>query len=87
MDVTLFDDLAGREVDMGSPFDYFGRRSHPGCTEGLSQQQIDNRLLLQHAMVRRGFVPLDTEWWHFRLENEPYPDTYFDVPVAAESAR
>ena len=32
-------------------------------------------------MVRHGFVALDEEWWHFRLRNEPYPDTYFDYPV------
>ena len=36
-------------------------------------------------MVENGFKPLDTEWWHFTLENEPYPDTYFAFPVRAES--
>ncbi len=38
-------------------------------------------LLLRNIMVRNGFRPLDTEWWHFTLENEPYPDTYFIFPV------
>ena len=28
-----------------------------------------------------GFNPLDTEWWHFTLKNEPYPDTYFTFPL------
>ena len=28
-----------------------------------------------------GFLPIDSEWWHFTLANEPYPDTYFDFPI------
>ena len=32
-------------------------------------------------MLKHGFKPVDTEWWHFTLENEPYPDVYFDYPV------
>ncbi|MBR6570389.1 MAG: peptidase M15, partial [Clostridia bacterium] len=31
-----------------------------------------------------GFRPLDSEWWHFTLVDEPYPDTYFDFPLRAE---
>jgi D-alanyl-D-alanine dipeptidase len=34
-------------------------------------------------MRARGFRPYEQEWWHFTLENEPFPDTYFDFPVAA----
>src|SRR5262249_34560409 len=30
---------------------------------------------------RGGFRPYDREWWHFTLNNEPFPDTYFDFPV------
>ena len=84
VDVTLVDMMTGTEVDMGGAFDYFGRLSHPGCTEGLTAQQIENRMLLQGLMVQSGFRPLDTEWWHFTLVNEPYPDTYFDFPLRAE---
>lgn len=40
-----------------------------------------NRALLALVMARFGFVPLKEEWRHFRLEREPYPDTYFDFPV------
>jgi D-alanyl-D-alanine dipeptidase len=32
-------------------------------------------------MKAAGFKPLATEWWHFTLVDEPYPDTYFDFPV------
>ncbi len=34
-------------------------------------------------MLSHGFDPLDSEWWHFTLHGEPYPDTYFDFPVCA----
>jgi len=34
-------------------------------------------------MVRHGFATIDCEWWHFTLEKEPYPDTYFEFPVSS----
>jgi D-alanyl-D-alanine dipeptidase len=81
VDLTLVDMMTGCEVDMGGGFDYFGELSHPDYTATLTQEQIDNRMILQEAMVKAGFRPLPEEWWHFTLENEPYPDTYFDFPV------
>ena len=33
------------------------------------------------AMARAGFKPYDKEWWHFTLEREPFPETYFDFVV------
>ncbi len=84
VDLTLLDMRTGREVDMGSPFDLFGERSHPDYRgEGLTDDQYDNRMLLQGIMKRNGFDPLDCEWWHFTLRDEPYPDTYFEFPVSA----
>lgn len=85
VDLTLFDMQTGKELDMGGTFDYFGELSHPDYTEGLTEEQLANRNILREAMIRHGFKPLDTEWWHFTLENEPYPDTYFDFNVSAES--
>ena len=38
-------------------------------------------MILRKAMMRHGFKPYDCEWWHFTLNNEPYPDTYFNFPV------
>ena len=49
----------------------------------MTEEQYNNRMILQRAMVRNGFKPLDCEWWHFTLENEPYPNTYFEFPVAS----
>lgn len=86
IDLTLLDMVTGRELDMGSPFDRFGEVSHPDY-HGISQEQYDNRMILRHAMLRGGFEPIDCEWWHFTLADEPYPDTYFDFPVSSEYLR
>ena len=72
-----------KELDMGSPFDFFSEMSHPDY-RGITDEQYANRMLLQDLMVSNGFRPIDCEWWHFTLENEPFPDTYFDFPVSSE---
>ena len=86
VDLTLLDMKTGKEVDMGSPFDLFSEVSHPDY-KGITDEQFKNRMALQRVMVRNGFVPLDCEWWHFTLKNEPYPDTYFNFPVSSEYLR
>ena len=82
VDLTLLDMATGKEVDMGSPFDLFSPRSHPDSRD-VTDEQYANRIFLQKVMVRNGFEPIDCEWWHFTLRNEPYPDTYFEFPVSA----
>ena len=47
----------------------------------INESQFRNRMLLRSVMLKHGFKPVDTEWWHFTLADEPYPDTYFDYPV------
>ena len=32
-------------------------------------------------MIAAGFKGLATEWWHFTLRDEPYPETFFDFPM------
>lgn len=81
VDLTLFDMNTGKEVDMGGTFDYFGELSHPDYRGDLTEQQIKNRQILRDAMIKNGFKPLDTEWWHFTLKNEPYPNTYFTFTI------
>lgn len=80
VDLTLLDEATGKLIDMGGPFDFFGELSHPAYP-GVTPPQHANRMLLQAAMMKRGFKPLSTEWWHFTLADEPYKDTYFDFPV------
>lgn len=86
VDLTLLDMSTGKELDMGSPFDLFSVASHPDY-KGITEQQYENRMLLQRVMVRNGFEPIDCEWWHFTLKDEPYPDTYFEFPVSSEYLR
>ena len=93
VDLTLFDMKTGKELDMGGTFDWFGRESHPdyggnpetleytGPESDITSEQFYNRMVLRTAMLRHGFKPLDNEWWHFTLKNEPFPDTYFNFPV------
>ena len=83
VDLTLFDMKTGKELDMGSPFDLFSEASHPDY-RGITDEQYENRMKLQKVMVRNGFKPIDCEWWHFALEDEPYPETYFEFPVSSE---
>ncbi|HEX6341949.1 M15 family metallopeptidase [Umezawaea sp.] len=71
-------------VDMGTGYDCFDTLSHtadPRVT-GVARQ---NRDLLVTAMDAAGFTNLAEEWWHFTLRGEPFPDTYFDFPVARSS--
>ena len=92
IDLTLFDMNTEKELDMGGTFDWFGSESHPDCggnpetgkyreNDTITEQQFHNRMILRNAMLRHGFKPLDSEWWHFTLRDEPYPDTYFTFPV------
>ena len=86
VDLTLLDMQTGKELDMGSPFDLFSAISHPDCRT-VTEEQYENRMLLQKAMIRNGFKPIDCEWWHFSLADEPYPETYFDFPVSSAYLR
>jgi len=80
VDVTLIriDTLNyGQELDMGSEWDYFGVKSWINY-DSISYLQKENRRLLQNVMIKYGFKPYSKEWWHFTLEDEPYPDIYFN---------
>lgn len=81
IDLTLFNLKTGKEVDMGGVFDNFGDVSHSSYTEGLTEEQINNRKLLHKIMTENGFKGINSEWWHFNLIDEPYPDTYFTFPI------
>ncbi len=70
----------GSFVDMGGTFDLFSEISHPNY-EKLTPEQKKNRQILRNAMIKAGFKGITSEWWHYTLKNEPYPDTYFDFNV------
>lgn len=86
VDLTLFDMNTEKEVDMGGTFDYFGELSHPDYKQ-ITAEQFENRMILRNAMLAHRFKPLDEEWWHFTLKDEPFPDTYFTFPVSSKSLK
>lgn len=80
LDLTIVYKESGAEVDMGSPWDFFGDISHHG-TKKISKEQTANRNILLNTMEKNGFRRYDNEWWHYTLNDEPYPDIYFDFDV------
>lgn len=84
LDLTLFDMKTEKEVDMGGTFDYFGELSHPDYMD-ITEEQYENRMILRNVMIKHGFKPLDEEWWHFTLADEPYPDTYFTFTINSKN--
>ena len=79
VDLTLIK-KDGSFVDMGGTFDLFSEISHPDYKK-LTREQKKNRKILHKAMIKAGFGGIDSEWWHYTLVNEPYPDTYFNFDV------
>jgi D-alanyl-D-alanine dipeptidase len=73
-------DLTIDGLEMGTHFDYMDELSHP-LNPNLHKKIKHNRLFLRNLMINSGFEPLYTEWWHFTLRDEPFPDTYFNFPV------
>lgn len=67
VDITLVD-ANGVELDMGTPFDFFGLEASHNY-DNLSQKIKENRLLLKIIMTENGFNALDTEWWHYNLKS------------------
>ena len=61
--------------------EFTGDGSKSPAGRSITERQFCNRMILREAMMRHGFKPFPTEWWHFTLQDEPYPDTYFNFPV------
>ena len=80
VDLTIVKIDTNHELDMGTPFDFFGPASGLEYSN-LTEDQKSNRMLLHHIMIKHGFRHYPQEWWHFTLRNEPFKDQYFDFPV------
>jgi D-alanyl-D-alanine dipeptidase len=80
VDLTIIDLSNFTELDMGSNFDFFGKRSWVKYRY-ITTQQRANRMLLNTIMLRYGFKSYAQEWWHFTLRDEPYIDKYFDFDI------
>jgi zinc D-Ala-D-Ala dipeptidase len=86
VDLTLYRLDTGDLVPMGGHHDLMDPVSHHGAP-GVSRAEATNRRLLRSVMEESGFHGYECEWWHYTLEDEPYPDTYFDFPVAQVTPR
>ena len=80
VDLTIIDGNTGKPLDMGSPYDFFGKPSWVDY-DNITAKQKANRLLLQSIMMKYDFKHYSKEWWHFTLRDEPFPDTYFDFNI------
>jgi zinc D-Ala-D-Ala dipeptidase len=70
VDLTLVD-ADGKELDMGTPFDFFGPEAHTDYTKH-SKKVLENRKLLREALSAQGFKGIRTEWWHFSFQQKKY---------------
>jgi zinc D-Ala-D-Ala dipeptidase len=80
VDLTLYHLGTGELAPMGGDHDLMDPISHHGA-RGITSAEARNRQLLCSVMEDSGFGRYDCEWWHYKLNDEPYPDTYFDFPV------
>jgi len=81
VDLTLFDLATGELASMGGRHDLMDPVSHHGAI-GVTQVEAKNRAHLRSVMEGCGFASYDREWWHYTLKHEPYPNSYFDFPIA-----
>jgi D-alanyl-D-alanine dipeptidase len=81
VDLTLYHSATGELVPMGGNHDVMDPISHHGAS-GITKAEARNRQRLCLIMESCGFNRYDREWWHYVLKDEPYPDTYFDFPIA-----
>jgi D-alanyl-D-alanine dipeptidase len=84
VDISIVNEC-GKEIDMGTCYDYMGELAYPRLEtkllkEGrLTQKQIDNRILLRSVMERSGFKHIDTEWWHFNAYTRKEAQQKFNI--------
>jgi D-alanyl-D-alanine dipeptidase len=80
VDLTFYDLATGELAAMGGDHDLMDPVSHHGA-RGITRVEERNRQQLCSLMEGCGFARYDLEWWHYTLNDEPYPDTYFDFPI------
>ena len=67
-------------VDMGTGFDCLSPWANTNSSK-ISPEQMANRMILVSLMAAHNFTNYDGEWWHYSLQGEPFPETYFDFPI------
>jgi zinc D-Ala-D-Ala dipeptidase len=84
VDLTLYHLATGDLAPMGGHHDLMDPISHHGAT-AVTKVEARNRHCLWSVMTASGFSAYECEWWHYMLDDEPYPDTYFDFPITSLS--
>ena len=79
VDLTLTD-MEGNPLDMGTGFDYFGKKAWHGAKD-ITEEQENNRELLKSVMENHNFRCFEKEWWHYKLLGEPFTEKGFVFPV------
>jgi D-alanyl-D-alanine dipeptidase len=82
VDLTLYHLPTGELARMGGGFDLMDPISHHGA-KGIKRIEARNRRYLCTIMEACGFSAYEYEWWHYTLNDEPFPDTYFDFPITS----
>lgn len=83
VDLTLVT-LDGKEIDMGTDYDFFGRAAHTN-NYNLPKEVLENRKLLQEGMQKFGFSIIQSEWWHFNYSQKSRSPV-LDIPFDCESS-
>ena len=66
VDISIVD-ANGKEIDMGTSFDFFGIQASHNYTK-FSKEILSNRKFLKKIMIKNGFNSFDSEWWHYNLK-------------------
>lgn len=85
VDLTIFDNEAGRPIDMGTNYDFFGYEAYPDrelemMAEGkITRAQVANREILRKVMKASGFTGIGSEWWHFNAFSRQEAGEKFEI--------
>jgi zinc D-Ala-D-Ala dipeptidase len=82
VDLSLVDMATGKEMEMGSPYDFFGRESHHAY-QNLPKEVYERRIFLKDNLARFGFEPITSEWWHYAFKGKYY--NILDIPLPCEN--
>ena len=85
VDLTIYDNEAGRPIDMGTGYDFFGYEAYPDrelemMAEGkITRAQVANREILRKVMKDAGFTGIGSEWWHFNAFSRKEAGERFEI--------
>ncbi len=68
VDLTIINLQTNQELPMGTGYDNFTDTAHQTFT-ALPKELLVNRNILKSLMEKHGFIALESEWWHYFLQN------------------